>query len=42
MNHRAGALDAIGWDAAAMSVSEKEAGCFRQLSRICGLGDVSA
>src|SRR5215469_10771295 len=41
VNPCAGVLDAVGWDAAAMSVSEKEAGCFCKLSRICGLGDAS-
>jgi|SRR6516225_4944132 hypothetical protein len=41
MNHRAGMLDAIGWDAAAMSVAKKESGCLCELSRICGLRDAS-
>jgi hypothetical protein len=35
MNHGAGTLDAIGWDAAAMSVAEQKAGCLCKLSRIC-------
>jgi hypothetical protein len=35
VNHFAGLLDAIGWDAAPMSVAEKEAGCLCKLSRIC-------
>src|SRR6516164_5721995 len=39
VNHFAGVLDAIGWDPAAMSVAQKEAGCLGKLSRIRGLGD---
>src|SRR5215472_19017950 len=42
MNHSAGTLDAIGRDAAAMSVAEEKADCLCELSRICGLRDASA
>jgi hypothetical protein len=41
VNHFAGVLDAIRWDAAAMSVAQKEAGGLGKLSRICGLGAAS-
>jgi hypothetical protein len=41
VNHFAGVLDAIGWDAAPMSVTEKEARCLCKLSRICGPRDAS-
>jgi hypothetical protein len=41
MNHCASLLDAIGWDAAPMSVAEKEAGCLCKLSRICSLRGAS-
>src|SRR6516164_4360844 len=41
VNHLAGVLDAIGWDAAAMSIAQKEAGGLCQLSRVCGFGDAS-
>jgi hypothetical protein len=33
--------DAIGWDAAAMSVAQKDAGCLGKLGGICGLGDAT-
>ena len=39
VDHLAGTLPAVGLDAAAMGVAEKEAGCFGKLSRVCGLGD---
>ena len=41
VNHFAGVLDAIGWDAAPMSVTEKEACCLCKLSRICCPRDAS-
>src|SRR6516165_6007658 len=41
VNHCAGLLDAIGWDAAAVSVAQKEARCLCKLSRICGPRDAS-
>ena len=41
VNHFAGLLEAIGWDAAPMSVAEKEARCLCKLSRICGPRDAS-
>ena len=40
MDHIAGALHAVGLDAAAMSVAEKEPRCLGKLSRVRGLGDV--
>jgi hypothetical protein len=39
VNHFARLLDALGWDATAMSVAQREAGCFSKLSRICGFDD---
>jgi hypothetical protein len=41
VNHFAGLLDAIGWDATPMSVAEKEARCLCKLSWICGPRDAS-
>src|SRR5438128_2709052 len=37
-----GVLDAIGWDTAAMSVPQQEAGGLCEQSRIGGLGDAAA
>jgi hypothetical protein len=41
VNHFARVLDAIGWDASAMSVAQKDAGCLGKLGGICGLGDAT-
>jgi hypothetical protein len=41
VNHFAGLLDAIGWDAAPMSVAEKEARYLCKLSWICSPRDAS-
>src|SRR5271169_3853399 len=42
VNHLSGMLDAVGWDAAAMSAAQEEAACLRESSRIGGLGDTNA
>ena len=42
LNHFSGVLDAISWDAAAMSVTQKEASRLSKLDRIGGLGDAGA
>jgi hypothetical protein len=42
LNHFSGVLDAISWDAATMSVTEKEASRLSKLDRIGGLGDPGA
>jgi hypothetical protein len=41
VNHFARVRDAIGRDAAAMSVAQKDAGCLGKLGGICGLGDAT-
>ena len=42
LNHFPGVLDAISWDAAAMSVTQKEASRLSKLDGIGGLGDTTA
>jgi len=42
VNHSFGVLDAIGWDTAAMSVPQEEAGSLCKQSRIGGIGGASA
>jgi len=39
VNHASGVLDAIGWDTAAMSIPQEEAGGLRKQSRISGFRD---
>jgi hypothetical protein len=41
VNHFARVLDGIGWDAAAVSVAQKDAGSLGKLGAICGLGDAT-
>jgi hypothetical protein len=40
--HFSGVLDALSWDAAAMSIAEEEATCLRKLRRIGRLGHADA
>ena len=42
LNHFSGALDPISWDAAAMSVTQKEASRLSKLDGIDSLGDTGA
>jgi hypothetical protein len=41
VNHFARVLDGIGWDAAAVSVAQKDAGSLGKLGGICGHGDAT-
>jgi hypothetical protein len=42
LNHFPGVLDAISWDAAAMSVTQKEASRLSKLDGIAGMSDTGA
>src|SRR5262249_49071867 len=42
LNHLPGVLDTISWDAAAMSVTQKEASRLSKLDGIGGIGDTGA